>query len=442
MKSALAAYWGRFSRWFAAGSERVTERNITFLYIEVAFASILAAASSFDSAYVLRLGGSNRLVGLLASLPALIAIFAYLPSARILQKKRHYAPWVVGSLFLARTGYVVILLLPFFLKRFLPEATVGILILMTLPAVFFSTGWSPLLSDVIPERSRATVLAWRSILSSATVASLTYLAGSLLDRGVFPRNYQWLYAIGYLGGIVSVLFVGLIRVPEQSVSSLPLTGQRQDSFLASVRAMVRENKRFARLILNTFLFNLGAWMLGPLYMIFFVRQLNATDSWVGLHTTLAHIGVVVGYWIWRRLARRWGDAKTLLIALPLTVTYPFMVSAFPRLTPILVAGFLINVFAPGVNLSHSLIFLDLLPQGRKHDATALYSMVMNIGAFACPLVGVAIANAIGILPTLLIGGVLRVLGAAMFYILPVKGERPPLFPMHIGGMLRRRQPAP
>lgn len=435
----LRVNWDRFSRRLSANLQAVAERNIAFLYIEVIFASVLAAASSFDSAYVLRLGGSNRLVGLLASLPALIAIFAYLPSARILQKKRHYGPWVVGSLFLARTGYVVILLLPFFLKRMLPEATVGILILMTLPAVFFSTGWSPLLSDVIPERSRATVLAWRSILSSATVASLTYLAGSLLDRGVFPRNYQWLYGIGYVGGLLSVLFVAFIRVPEQAVATLPLTGTRQETFVHSVLSMVRENKRFAYLILNTFLFNLGAWMLGPLYMIFFVRELKATDSWVGLHTTLAHIGVVVGYWIWRRLARRWGDAKTLLIALPLTVTYPFMVSAFPHLTPILVAGFLINVFAPGVNLSHSLIFLDLLPQGRKHDATALYSMVMNIGAFACPLVGVAVANAIGILPTLLIGGVLRVLGAAMFYILPVKGERPPLSAF-LPKFLRRSSP--
>lgn len=418
------------------GAER---RNIVLLYVEVVFASVLAAASSFDSAYILRLGGSNRLVGLLASLPALIAIFFYLPSARILQKKRHYGPWVVGSLLLTRTGYLVILSLPFFLKRMLPEATAGILILMTLPAVFFSTGWSPLLSDVIPERSRATVLAWRSILSSAAIASLTYLAGALLDRGVFPRNYQWLYGIGYIGGLLSVFFVALIRVPEQTVSTLPLTGKRQESFAHSALSMARENKRFAYLILNTFLFNLGAWMLGPLYMIFFVRELKATDSWVGLHTTLAHIGVVVGYWVWRRLARRWGDAKTLLVALPLTVTYPFMVSAFPHLTPILVAGFLINAFAPGVNLSHSLIFLDLLPQGRKHDATALYSMVMNIGAFACPLVGVALANIIGILPTLLIGGVLRALGAAMFYILPVKGERPP-FTAFLPKFLRHSSP--
>jgi Na+/melibiose symporter-like transporter len=435
----LPGYLGILKRHSAVWPRTTTERNILCLYMEVAFAAVLAAASSFDSAYVLRLGGSSRLVGLLASLPALVAIVTYLPSARVLQRKARYSPWVVGSLLLARSGYVLILLLPLLLKQLLPEVTVGVLVAMTAPAVFFSTGWSPLMSDVIPERSRATVLAWRSILSSATVASLTFFVGSLLDRGVFPRNYQWLYAIGFLGGALSVLFVAFIRVPEESAPTLPAAGSRAEGPHASFGVMLRENKGFARLILNTLLFNLGAWMLGPLYIIFFVRELGATDSWVGLHTTLAHVGVVVGYWLWRKIARRLGDAKTLLLALPLTVTYPFMVAALPRLTPILFAGFLINTFAPGVNLSHSLIFLELLPRGRKHDATALYSMMMNVGAFACPLLGVALAGQIGILPTLLIGGVLRVAGAALFYVFPVKGERPRFSWVALAGLLRRRR---
>ena len=54
-------------------------------------------------------------------------------------------------------------------------------------------------------------------------------------------------------------------------------------------------------------------------------------------------------------------------------------------------------------------------------------MVMNVGAFACPLLGVALAGKIGILPTLWIGGALRVAGAALFYLFPVKGERPRLW---------------
>ena len=100
----------------------------------------------------------------------------------------------------ARIGYLALALLPSIASSGVPEITVAVLVAMAVPSVIFSTGWNPLLADVIPERRRATVLSWRSILSSGTIAALTYLIGLALERGSFPSNYQWLYAIGLAGG--------------------------------------------------------------------------------------------------------------------------------------------------------------------------------------------------------------------------------------------------
>ena len=158
-------------------------------------------------------------------------------------------------------------------------------------------------------------------------------------------------------------------------------------------------------------------------MIFFVRQLGATDGWIGLNSTLANIGVVSGYWVWRRIIHRLGEARCLLLALPLASLYPFMVSFFPNLPFILFAGFFINLVSPGVGLSHSMIFLELLPEGKKHTFTAIYSAVMNMGAFVGPLIGVAVSNVIGIPNTLLIGGTMRLLGAVLFYVHPIKDTK-------------------
>ena len=127
----------------------------------------------------------------------------------------------------------------------------------------------------------------------------------------------------------------------------------------------------------------------------------------------------------------------------MVATYAFLVALVPNLNFILFAGFLINVLAPGVNLSHGVIFLDLLPPGRKHSWTALYSMIMNLGAFLAPLLGIALSHRIGIVPVLLVGGVLRALGAATFYIWPLQsraadvGEsRPVPLPRMFGGIRR------
>lgn len=406
----------------------VGERNVYFLYIEVVFASMLSVAASFNGAFILRLGGSNTLVGLLSSLPALLAMLLYIPSAHILEHKTRRMPWIVWSLFLARVGYLFIALLPLVFNRYVPEITVAILVGMTIPSVLFSTSWSPLLSDVVPARLRATVLAWRSILSSGTVAPLIYLAGLWLNSGTFPRNYQWMYVLGFLAGAYSVFLVSRLRLPETGQPTpLPIQRQREPVFKA-MRGLLRENPLFARIVTNTFLLDFGAWLVGPLYIILFVRQLGATDGWLGLNGTLANIGVIAGYWLWRRIIRRFGEAKTLLIALPLVVVYPFMVSVYPNLNFILFAGFFINLVSPGVGLSHSIIFLSLLPEGRKYTSTALYSTVMNIGAFIAPLIGVAVSDRIGIIPTLLIGGAMRSCGALLFYIFPIRPRQPQELP--------------
>ena len=402
---------------------RSTEhRNILYLYGEVVFAGALAAAGSFDSAFVLRLGGSNALIGLLSSLPALLAIFLYLPSARVLERRANGMPWIVGGLLLSRVTYLLIFALPFVLSRRLPELTSTLLVAMTVPAVFFSTGWSPLLADVVPRQSLASVLAWRSILSSATIALLVYGAGVWLDRGAFPSNYQWMYVVGFLGGMVSVFLISRIRLPHSgtppSVSSTEKLPWRE-----ALRSAMHSNQTFLKFVGGTLFFNLGMWMVSPLYIIYFVRQLGAADSWVGLRTTLSHVGVVIGYWLWRRILKRTGERKALLIARPLLATYAFLVALVPNLNALLAIGFVINVVGPGVGLSQSVIMLDLLPKERRHTWIAIHSTIMNIGAFVCPLIGVALADRIGIVPTLLVGGSARLAGALVFSVLDVTRRR-------------------
>lgn len=403
------------------------ERNITVLYIELIFASFLSVAASFNGAFILRLGGSNALVGLLSSVPALLAAIVYLPSARILERKARMMPYLIGSLTLARIGYVVLAIMPFILNRFLPEVTAAVLVAMTAFSAFFATAWSPLFADIIPVRSRSTVISWRAILSSLTIAPLVFLAGRWLVSVRFPLNYQLLYVFGCVGGAISIYLVSRLRLPHKNFPA-PRPQERQTGMYKDIIRMVRHNPMFGRIMLNTFLLSFGAWMTGPLYIILYVRQLGASDGWLGLVNTLAYIGVILGYWLWRRIIRRTGEARTLLIALPLVCMFPFMVALVPNLTFILFAAFIINAVSPGVDLSHSVIWYSLLPPGSKYTATALYSATMNVGACIAPLIGVAIANLIGIIPTLLIGGTLRLMGAAMFYLFPLHPavEEPPL----------------
>lgn len=403
-----------------------TERNIWYLYVEVFWAALLGASGSFNAAFAVRLGASNQMIGWLSSIPALIAVFMLIPAARFLESKVQRAPWIWGSLFIARLGYLLVALLPWLVHAYQAQALVWLLIAISVPSTFFSAGFNPLLADVVPERDRARVFAGRNIISSATIAVLTLAAGWWLEGAAhvswatFPVNYQVMYLVGFAGAAISSICLLWIRVPRSKVVDRPRPPRTVRFSLAPLRSMWAENRDFARIIINTLFFDLGAWLVGPLYILFFVRELGATDGWIGLHTTLAHVGVIAGFALWRRWIRRLGYSRTLLITVPLGASYAFLVSLFPHLSAILVWGVLINLINPGINLSHFNILLKLCPEERKASYIAFFSSIMNAGAFIAPMIGVALAGWWGIRTVLLIGGTIRLLGAASFFLFPIR----------------------
>lgn len=409
------------------------DHNVHYLYVEIFWAAIFTAVFAFNATYALRLGATNQMVGWLSSLPALFAVFMMVPTARFLESRTRQVPWLIAALTLGRFGFLLAAFVPWIAPEHAAEVVVALFVARTLPITFFNTGFSPLMAEVIPERDRSRVFANRNIILSATTAGATFLAGKWLDAALrwewaaFPLNYQLLYIVGGITALLSVLYVAKIRAPQgrkvhpargAAFSRLTLPRLREAG-----RTMLRERREFSYLIANTLIFNLGAWMVAPLYTIFFVRELAATDSWIGLNSTFANLGVIGGYALWRRWITRLGDNRALRLSVPLAASYAFLVALFPNLNLILVWGVLINLINAGVNLSHTNVFYRICPEERRVSYMALYSSIMNAGAFICPMIGVAISEVLDIRWVLVIGGVVRLLGGLMFYVWRIE-DRP------------------
>lgn len=403
------------------------ERNIWYLYLEILWAGLLSAAAAFNATFAVRLGASNAMIGWLSSIPALLAVILLIPAARFLETQTKRTPWVWGSLLIARLGYGLIVILPWLIPApYRAPGLVYLLIAISVPTTFFSAGFTPLLADVIPERDRARVLANRNIIVSAVVAVLTFLAGKWLEAGnqirwaAFPLNYQVLYLIGFIGSMVSMVYLFKMQVPPSKIVERKKDASQPKISLDLIKTLFTENRDFAIMIANTLVFNLGAWLVAPLYILFFVNELGASDGWVGLNSTLANIGVIIGYTFWQHRVRKWGYRRTLLVTVPLAASYAFLVSLFPNLNAILAWGIWISIINPGVDLSHFNLLLELCPQDRRASYIAFFSAVMNAGAFVGPLIGVALSEVWSIRTLLLIGGSIRLLGAFLFHIIPFR----------------------
>jgi MFS family permease len=294
------------------------------------------------------------------------------------------------------------------------------LILLTAPASFFGVGWNSMLADVVPERARARLFAARNIILAVVVTAGTFLAGRWLAAGHFPTNYQVMYLVGFFGAVLSTIYITRMRVPDSVVapaSTQPITPR---AMLSGARDAFRHQPDFTRIVVSTLTHGIGLWMIGPIYVLYFVRQLGASDGWIGANATIANLTPILGYYVWQRVVARRGENWVLKLTISLIGLYPILVGLSPNLTIILVWTALQGLLAPGINLSHFPMLLKVCPAEGRPLFLGIYSTIMNIGAFVAPLVGVWLSDRIGYMPVLVAGGALCLLGSSLFRWWPMQ----------------------
>ncbi len=398
------------------------DRNALFLVVEVFFAAILGAAATFNAAFALRLGATNEDIGLLTSLPSLIAMAISIPAGRFLQARTRRKPWIVGSLLMHRAGFLLVALVPLLKLAGLNQGTVLVALLITIstPAHFFNVGWIPLLADVIPMERRASVISARNIGANATTSVAVFLFGLWLKNAAFPMNYQVMYVVGFCVSLLSQYFIIKVNVPEHPPVAMPPGAFSLKTQWRSMRDALRNEPQFQRLTTNTLMHGIGVWLASPLYILYYVRQLDASDAWIGLQATVLTATTIMGWLIWRRVIQRYGEATILRLMIVTIGLIPILVGLLPNLTLILFVVALNGLISPAVNLSHFNTLLKITPAAERPMYTGLYTTIVNVGAFVCPLIGVAVAGWIGLAPALIVFGALSIAGSSSFWWRPVQ----------------------
>jgi len=394
------------------------ERIIALLYLDIFAASILAAAVNFNGAFALRLGASNALIGLMSALPALITMLGMVPASAVIVRRGARWPVMLRSLFATRVLLFGVVLIPWLVPASHQAVVlVGLLTFRFLTVLLFSAGFDSVLADIVPPRLRAQVFSWRNILSTAAVIIALLLIRPWLQWAPFPLNYQVVYLVGGLGGLVSMWFLTRMKVPptEQAAS-----GQARRFSLATIGEAVRERPQYVRFLINTMVGNLGAFLATPLYIIFYVRALHASDAWIASSTLVANIAAMLGFVIARRLLPRFGEGLLLRVTWPLTGLLPLLIGLSGSLHAVLAIIFWYQLVTPVLNLSHYNMLLDVCPQGQRPTYISVFSSLNNALAFVLPMVGVALADTIGPAAGLVISGAIWMVGGLLFSLWPVR----------------------
>jgi hypothetical protein len=403
-------------RWSTAppGATPVQKSNFLKVQIDGIGIGLATASAPFLPVFLTRLGATNFQVGLLTAMPAFTGLFLALLVGRFLQSRRQVVPWYSGMRFLVVVSYALTGLAPFVVPReYVVPAVLLIWAVATLPQTFVNVAFSVVMNAVAGPQGRYDLMSRRWTILGLTTAVTVAIAGQILDRLDFPINYQVVFMGLSLGGLLSYAFSSRIDLPDAE----PPPRQPGLSLRARIKgyvSLIRGEPAFVSFTAKRFVYLSGAALATPLFPLYFVRVVQASDAWIGAINMAQTAILLVGYQLWSREWRRRGARFVLLwTTLGLTL-YPALTAFTQRVELIVVYAGLAGIFQAGVDL----VFFDELMKTvpPKYSATfvSLAQSLQYLSMVASPLIGTFLADHIGLSGGLLVSAALRLAGFGLF----------------------------
>ncbi len=392
----------------------IQRRNFLNVQIDAIGVGIASAASPFLPVFLARLGATNFQVGLLTAMPAFTGLFLALLAGRLLQRQRRVVPWFSAARLMVLSSYALTGVVPFFLPReYQVNAVLAIWALATFPQVLLNVAFSVVMNAVAGPRHRYDLLSRRWSTLGFTQAVMVALVGQTLDRLGFPFNYQVVFLGLSLGGLVSFYYSSHIVLPDaEPPASTP--GESVRERVRGFVALIRSQPAFVSFMLKRFVYFSGMTLATPLFPLYYVRQVQASDAWIGVINMTQTAIMLIGYLLWSRQSRERGGRFVLLWTTFGLSFYPVVTALTARVELLVLYAGLAGIFQAGLDL----VFFDELMKTfpARYSATfvAVAQSLQYVSTIAAPLVGTLLADYLGLSGALIVSGVLRLMGFALF----------------------------
>jgi hypothetical protein len=406
----------RLLHWSAApiGVSRVQRRNFINVQLDAIGVGLANAASPFLPVFLAKLGGTNFQIGLLTAMPAVTGLFLSIAVGGYLQNHRNLVSWFSWSRFISISGYAFTGLAAFFVPReYLIPAVLLIWGLVTLPQTVVSVSFTVVMNAVAGPAHRYELMSRRWSILGFVTAIIVMLVGQVLDSIGFPLNYQLVFIALSVGGLISYIFSHQIKLPETELEE-DRTGSTLKQRYAHYKDLMLSHGDFLRFTAKQFVFLSGTMLSVPLFPLYYVRVVNASNAWIGIINTSQTAVLLVGYFLWTRGSKLRGSRFVLLWTTLGLAFYPALVAATQQVFLIAILAGIAGIFQAGLNLVFFDELMKTVPPKQSATFVSIAQSLQYLPAIVAPLFGSLLANWIGIGGALLVSGALRLLGFVLF----------------------------
>ena len=342
-------------------------------------------------AIIVRLGGSDLLIGLVSTLANAVGVPSLLLAAYVGVRTRRKG---VASLVWNLVNWWVYLpaLLVLLLSGRSPSLTAFVAAIMAAVVMAALSGsvasviQVDLLSRIITPERRGRVTGIAGAMSGASGLAGGVLLSLLLARLAFPKGYGIASVVGLIiGSLPLIMFLAYRELPGLKTSA----GARLPGLLHSLQ-VIRGDRRFLRVLaaaMLKYVFNAATIFVVPVAL----RRHGLPDTFVGhfaILTSIVTIGVgPLGGWS----ADRWGISRTAFIG---GIVAAIGISLYPHAVSYAFVLASSAVIVAGSTLIGTMFFLapmHLSPPEHRSAYIAMRYLAESVAGVLCtPLVGYAI----------------------------------------------------
>ncbi len=399
-------------------ADPVRRANYSAVQRESAAMGIVNAAGIFLPVFLVRIGGTNLEVGLLTAIPALTGFLLAIPIGSFLQSRRNIVPWYSYSRGIAQLVYAATALAVAFAP---PSALVPVILLLwfavTIPSTLGAVAFNVVMDGAAGPRGRFDLLGRRWSIMGLTTAITIAIAGQALELIGFPMNYQLLFLVFSAAGLLASWYSIRIRVPDHPPAVREPGASRREQ-LRGYRTTLREQPLFLWFVARQWVITFGIRIASPLIPLWYIREAHAPDSWIGIIGTAQSLALLVGYYGWRRIGRRYPNRYLMVVVTLGLALYPALLVVSRDLVVITV----VTAYGALIGAGFDLVLFDELmktiPQRVAVTFSAFQTSVANLAAIIAPLAGGALADLVGIGPGLFVAAAITLMGALLFITAP------------------------
>lgn len=397
--------------------DSVTYSNMKYYILNgILFTIMTSMYKSYANKFITRLGGGAFHISLYNALPGLIGAFFMFPGIVLMSRTKNKKKIMSKFFLLSRSIIFSFALVPFFPKNYRATIFVILFTFMSLPESLSVMALQSFSGDIFYEENRSTAIAMRNKFSTLFNIVFSLILGEIFNLTAHNNEqaillYQILFVLAFIIGLIEIST--FLKLKEVKITQV-----QKESFkhLKIQIPKILKNKKFSKFLWCSLIFHFG-WQMGwPLFSIYQIQYLHATELWLTIINVCSSIVMFFSYSYWNKLIKKKGNAFVITVAtFGMSITPIFYILSY-NLYILTLSGIISGFFTAGTTTVILSSLLEVCPEENRILYVGLHATFTNLTLSISPMVGNFILNHSNIYLALCMSTTFRFIGSIAFFI--------------------------